>query len=108
LSLQICRESRQETAEQDQHEAQAELATLYESGRGVPRDLNRACLWRLLSLDRTNPKQSDQLRNLARQMTDDDIADAVRRASKLRAEHQSMRAREVELSSIANPNLDGP
>jgi len=34
-------------------------------------------------------------------MTDDDIADAVRRASKLRAEHQSMRAREVELSSIA-------
>jgi hypothetical protein len=40
-------------------------------------------------------------------MTDDDIADAVRRASKWRAEHQSMRAR-VELSSIVNPNLDGP
>src|SRR5262249_9038905 len=67
-------------AEQGQKEAQAKLASLYESGRGVPRDLNRAFLWRLLSLDGA-AEQDDQLRNLARHMTTNDIADAEHRAS---------------------------
>lgn len=89
-------------AEQSQHEAQAELASLCEWGRGVPRDLNRAYLWRLLSQDGAS-KPNDQLRNLANQIDDTDIADAERRASEWRQAHPAKPKAELESALIPCP-----
>jgi TPR repeat protein len=76
-----------QAAEQDQHEAQAKLALLYEWGRGVPRDLNRAYFWRRLSIDGSNSERSDQLHDLARSMSAENVAAAERHVSEWRETH---------------------
>jgi TPR repeat protein len=90
-------------AEQGQHDAQSKLALLYEWGRGVPRDLNRAYVWRLLSLEEKGSDQSDELSNLARQMTDDDVADAKRRASEWQVGHRAKDPRDLNLVAPTAP-----
>jgi TPR repeat protein len=66
-------------AEQGHHGAQARLAELYEKGRGVPHDLKRAYIWQLLALE--GSRSSQEIKDLARYMTDGDIADAEHDAS---------------------------
>jgi hypothetical protein len=66
--------------------------------KGLPRDLNRAYFWRLLSLEETSSKQTDELSNLARLMTDEDIADAKRRASEWQVGHRATEPEELELA----------
>jgi TPR repeat protein len=90
-------------AEQGQHDAQAKMAGLYESGRGVPRDLNRAYVWRLLSLEEKSSQQSDELSNLARQMSDNEIADAKRRASEWQVNRRAIKPGELDLAAPLLP-----
>lgn len=56
-------------AEQGEQDAQAKLASLYETGRGVPRDLSLAYMWRLLCCRSHNP----ELRKFAATMSPEDI-----------------------------------
>jgi TPR repeat protein len=77
---------------------QANLASLYEVGRGVPRDLSRAYLWRLLSLDGAGSKQNDKLLALAQQMNSHDIAAAEHRASEWRLARKAAPPDELGIS----------
>lgn len=65
-------------AEHGDGHAQANLAALYEAGRGVPHDLTQAYKWHQLSQRSTRLDQSDQLRRLANAMSSDQITDAER------------------------------
>jgi TPR repeat protein len=90
-------------AEQGNHEAQAKLASLYEKGRGVPHDLNRAYFWRSLSLDGGDSKQVNELAQLAHYMMDDDVADAERHASEWRLTHKDAQLTELDLAPPPTP-----
>jgi len=61
---------------------QDNLASLYQQGRGVARDLKLAYMWRLLSLQGDDATQSSELRDLGREMSKNEIAEAVSAASK--------------------------
>jgi TPR repeat protein len=76
-------------AEQGNRAAQANLADLYQLGSGLPRDFNRAYFWRLLSLGTGSPDEDEKLRNLARQLSRDDISQADRRAAEWREAHRA-------------------
>ena len=68
-------------AERGDRDGQANLATLYEAGRGIARDLKRAYMWRLVSIRGTSLEQSAQLRELALGMDEMEVAEARRSAS---------------------------
>ena len=83
-------------AEQGNHNAQSNLAFLYRLGRGVPHDLNRAYMWRLLSLQGTDTRQNAELRDLAATMSKSDIAEAESRASGWLQSHKRNEPRAIE------------
>jgi hypothetical protein len=70
---------------------------LYQWGRGVPRDLNRAYFWKLLSLDEHDSQQVGELRDLSYNMTDKDVADMAQQASEWRAQQKKQQLPELLL-----------
>lgn len=60
--------------------AQAGLAACYALGIGAPKDLVEACAWDLLAAAQGNAKADRDLSRLTRQMTQEQIAEAQRRA----------------------------
>jgi len=90
------------SAEQGNHDAQGNLASLYTVGRGVPLDLNRAYEWRLLSLDANKSNQDDRLLTIASQMSSENIAAAENRASEWRTAHKTAPA-ELRISQVQLP-----
>jgi Sel1 repeat-containing protein len=91
-------------AEQGSQLAQAKLASLYEHGRGVPLDLNRAYIWRLLSLGDSNSQPTHELQDLAALMSPEDVTAAPREASQWRQAHLAMPSSEDDSELIAKPD----
>jgi len=83
-------------AEQGNHNAQSNLASLYRLGRGVHHDLNRAYMWRLLSLQGTDSRQDAELQGLAAAMGKGEVAEAESRASDLLQSHRRTEPRTIE------------
>ena len=77
-------------AEQGNRTAQKNLAELYQLGRGVTRDVKRAYIWRVLSLQGSDNALSPALRDMAGAMNKSEIVEAERAASEWRVVHQSM------------------
>ena len=77
-------------AEQGNRTAQKNLAELYQLGRGVTRDVKRAYMWRVLSLQGRDNAQSPELRDMAGAMNKSKIVEAERAASEWRVVHQSV------------------
>jgi TPR repeat protein len=77
-------------AEQGDGHAQANLAALYQAGRGVSCDLFEAYKWYWLSEQSSNTSWSYQLRELANVMTAAETAEAERRAVAWRPTHKAI------------------
>lgn len=77
-------------AEQGDGYSQANLASLYEIGRGVSRDLIEGYKWYRLSEQSSHTDWSDKLRELATVMTPEEVAEAERRAVAWRPIHKAI------------------
>ena len=91
-------------AEQGYARAQTDLGYLYEIGRGVPLDYVSAYMWYESAYAGGDERGRVRVKDLSRRMTNQQIAEATRRASRTTQQSASSPSNQVPGASFVEPH----